>query len=89
MPPKFEEWKQRVDMLLDPKKEINICIAGKYTELDECYLSVIEATIHAGVHFDAKVDIYRLDTVAVQEQGEQYIADFFNTHDIKGLIVPG
>ena len=68
MPPKFDDWKLRVQTLVDPRQEVSICIAGKYTELDECYLSVIEATIHAGVYFDHKVNIQRLDTVAVETE---------------------
>ncbi len=87
--PKFETWKKKVEVLMNPQKTLNICLAGKYTELEDCYLSVVEACIHAWVHFDSKVEIIRLDTAEVEKKWEEYIALFFKEHAIKGVVVPG
>ena len=36
-----------VNNLLHPEHEINIAIAGKYTALDDSYISVVESLKHA------------------------------------------
>lgn len=59
-------WKKLVDKVVDPKNKINIWIAGKYTQLDDCYLSVLEALKHAGAHYDTKVNIEWIDTEKYQ-----------------------
>lgn len=56
------DWKERVHRLLAPSKEVNIAIAGKYTALDDAYISVVESLKHAGSANDTKVNIHRVDT---------------------------
>jgi CTP synthase len=87
--PSFDERKKKVQVILEPSKSLNICLAGKYTELEDCYLSVVEACAHAGVHFNTKVKIKRLDTSEVEKKGEEYIKAFFKENEIGGVIVPG
>lgn len=45
--PDMEVWKTLVDTLLHPEKTIHIALAGKYTQLNDSYLSVVEALQHA------------------------------------------
>ena len=40
-----------------PSKQVNIALVGKYVELRDAYLSVVEALGHGGIANDAKVEI--------------------------------
>src|SRR6266545_4623744 len=54
--PDFSEWNalvERIDAATDP---VSIAIVGKYVNLRDAYLSVIEALSHGGFHHGAEVD---------------------------------
>jgi CTP synthase len=42
-------WMQFVEKMLEAKKDIHVALVGKYTELEDAYLSIKEALIHASV----------------------------------------
>ncbi|MCB1247407.1 MAG: CTP synthase, partial [Acidimicrobiia bacterium] len=46
--PDLGAWKTMVDALLEPTPEVRIGIVGKYIDLPDAYLSVVEALRHAG-----------------------------------------
>src|SRR5207247_3451665 len=55
--PDFSEWNalvERIDAATDP---VSIALVGKYVNLRDAYLSVIEALRHGGFHPGAQVDI--------------------------------
>ena len=70
-----------------PSKTITIAIAGKYAEMPDAYLSVLESCKHAGAYLDTKVVIKWLLTEDIHT--EDQITQFIKEHDIKGFIVPG
>lgn len=70
-----------------PTYEIHIALAGKYAELPDAYLSVIESLKHAGAFCDTKVCIHRLLTEEVTSL--EHVADFVHTHNITACLVPG
>jgi len=43
----MENWKYLVNAIMNPIKTIHIALAGKYTNLTDSYMSVIEALQHA------------------------------------------
>ena len=45
------------DRIKNPKKTFKIAIAGKYTDLSDAYISVVESLKHAGYTHNAKIDI--------------------------------
>lgn len=49
------DWQKFVDNIVSPEKEIHIAIVGKYTELEDAYMSVREALVHAGAAHATKV----------------------------------
>ncbi len=61
-----------------------IAVVGKYTQLPDAYLSVIEALHHSGVFYDRHVDIRLVD-------GEELNEDNISTElaDTDGILVPG
>lgn len=82
----LEEWKAGVDKIKKAKEEVLIGLAGKYTELDDAYLSVIEATKSAGFYHDKKVKIEWIDTEKIEEQDEE---EWEKLKNCAGIVVPG
>jgi len=61
-----------------------IAVVGKYTQLPDAYLSVIEALHHSGVFYDCHVDIRLVDG---EELNEDNIAS--ELAGVDGILVPG
>ena len=49
------EWIKLNDRIKNPKQEFTIAIAGKYTDLSDAYISVVESLKHAGYTHSAKI----------------------------------
>ncbi len=51
------KWIKLNDRIKNPKQEFTIAIAGKYTDLSDAYISVVESLKHAGYTHSAKIKI--------------------------------
>ena len=77
-------WKKLVERDKNPKLSVTIGIVGKYTHLQDAYLSIKEALHHAAIKHDAKVDIRWVEAEDLERDGaEKYLSD------VNGIIVPG
>lgn len=74
-------WFNIINKGLNPKKEVTIAVAGKYSELKDAYKSIYESLNLAGMANDAKVNIKLLDT----EKGTS-LAQLKN---VCGILIPG
>jgi CTP synthase len=82
--PNLEPWRQIVDKLHNPTREINIALVGKYVELRESYKSLHESLVHGGIANDARVNIEWVDAEDIEKDGpEKYLLD------VHGVLVPG
>ncbi|HBO62093.1 MAG TPA: CTP synthase [Olsenella sp.] len=61
-----------------------IRVVGKYTQLPDAYLSIIEALHHSGVMFGRHVDIRLVDGEALGEDNVEEVLG-----DADGILVPG
>ena len=61
-----------------------IRVVGKYTQLPDAYLSIIEALHHSGVMFGRHVDIRLVDGEALGENNVEEVLG-----DADGILVPG
>jgi len=52
-------WKNITSKVLNPKKDVNIGIIGKYVNLKDAYKSLDEALIHGGISNNLKVNLKR------------------------------
>ncbi|MBI5629437.1 MAG: CTP synthase [Elusimicrobia bacterium] len=77
----LEHWNQFVARSKNPKHELNIALAGKYTDYKDAYKSVNEALAHGGIAHDAKICIRFLDTT--NPDIHKQVAD------VHGILVPG
>ena len=83
---KFATWEEGVERMKNAKEEIIIGLAGKYNELDDAYLSVIEATKSAGYYFDKRAVIEWIDTEKIELRDPEELAKLAK---VDGVIVPG
>ena len=63
---------------------VKIAVVGKYTQLPDAYLSVIEALHHAGVFYDRHVDVQLVDGESLDAQSVNEVLS-----DASGILVPG
>ena len=61
-----------------------IAVVGKYTQLPDAYLSVIEALHHSGVYYGRHVDINLIDGENLTEDDVEQVLG-----DADGILVPG
>ena len=64
--------------------KVKIAVVGKYTQLPDAYLSVIEALHHAGIFFDRHVDVQLVDGESLDETNVDEMLG-----DASGILVPG
>ena len=83
--PDNTEWQKMIDNIRSIGDEsVNIGIVGKYIQLEDSYLSVIESLHHAGFANKVKVNIKLIDceTINAETAPEKL-------KDLQGIIVPG
>ena len=82
--PDLDDWKEMVDSLRHPDKEVNIALVGKYTQLHDAYISVVEALKHGGIASRATVNLQWVDSELLNEENvDEVLAN------AQGIIVPG
>jgi CTP synthase len=82
--PDLSEWQALVRQIETATDPVNIAVVGKYVNLPDAYLSVIEALKHGGYHHGAEV---RIRWVASDEIASGDVEEVLGTDD--GILVPG
>lgn len=82
--PDLKEWQTMIDTWKHPEHEVTVALVGKYIQLHDAYISVVEALKHGGVANHAQVHIKWIDSETVTEENA---AQLFC--DVKGILVPG
>lgn len=82
--PNNTEWENMVEKIKKPKKYVTIGLVGKYVELHDAYLSVVEALSHGGLVHDAEV---RIKWISAMEVRRDRVQEIFG--DVDGILVPG
>lgn len=78
------EWKQLVDKVLNLSRKTKIGLVGKYVELQDAYISVVEALKHAGYANDSEIEVKWINAEHVtKENVSELLAD------VDGVLVPG
>ena len=78
------EWREMVERLLTPEREVRIAVVGKYVELPDAYLSIVEALTHGGIYHHAKV---KIEWVAAEELTPENVCT--RLAGCAGVLVPG
>lgn len=80
----MKDWQKLVDTVDNLKHEVTIALVGKYTKLQDAYLSVVEALKHGGYPISAKVNIKWVNSETLQKKDIPKVLE-----DVDGIIVPG
>jgi CTP synthase len=83
-PADLTDWRRLVDGIESASTPVRIGLVGKYNQLADAYLSVIEALNHAGAHHGGKVEVRWVDSERLtDEEAERELAA------CDGVLVPG
>ncbi|MBE8999854.1 CTP synthase [Nostoc sp. LEGE 12447] len=82
--PDLTQWQTLVQRLHTPKHELEIAIVGKYVQLSDAYLSVVEALNHAAISTYGKLRLRWVNSEDLENESAE-------THlgGVDGVVVPG
>ncbi len=79
----LSEWEAIVEAKQNPQAEVDIAMVGKYMDLKDSYISLVEALQHGGIHTRTRVNIHFIESTDLESQGLDCL------RDMDGLVVPG
>ena len=82
--PDLTDWKAMVEALRTPTCEVTIALVGKYVQLHDAYISVVEALKHGGISNRATVTVKWIDSETVTDENIDSCLK-----GVDGILVPG
>ena len=80
----LENWKALIHNLRNPGKPIKVALVGKYIDLGDAYLSVVEALRHACIEQKAFLDLKWVSAEMIEkESAEKFLTG------VDAIVVPG
>jgi CTP synthase len=80
----LDEWRDLVDQVQRPRKRLRIAVVGKYVELPDAYMSVLESLTHAGLWHDVDPEIVWVNAETVTPSELSRVL-----RTVSGIVVPG
>jgi CTP synthase len=80
-PPVLGRWREYIENLRRPDREITVAMCGKYTKLEDSYASIIESFNHCAAHLGCKIDLKWVETSDLE--------DLHELDGVDGVVVPG
>ncbi len=78
------EWEELVDRIHNLDYRITIALVGKYVELPDAYISIVEALKHAGFKYNCEVEINWICAEQIEEANAGALLG-----DVDAILVPG
>ena len=82
--PDLKDWCEMVECLRHPTQEVTVALVGKYIQLHDAYISVVEALKHGGIYSHTTVNIKWVDAETVTPDNVEELLG-----DVSGVLVPG
>ncbi len=82
--PDWTEWQALVNALQHERPSVKVALVGKYTELQDAYMSVREALRHAAISENVELDLKFIPSVDL-EKGHGWEV----LREVAGIVVPG
>jgi len=82
--PDLEEWRALVERIRSPRRTVRIALVGKYINLPDAYLSVIQALQHAGFHHLVDVEVVWVASDDLEDPASRSVLE-----TVDGVLVPG
>jgi CTP synthase len=83
--PDLDAWRRMVHNVKNPQRSLEVALVGKYTQLTDAYISVVEALKHAGAALNTSVKLRWINSENCTDQ-EQCKALLAGAH---AVVVPG
>jgi CTP synthase len=78
------EWNELVQRVKNPTGKVTIALVGKYVELKDAYISVIEALNHGGIANSVDVSVRWIHSENVNDESVATVLE-----GVDGILVPG
>src|SRR5699024_7066744 len=80
----MKEWNELVHKVRNLSNVIDIALVGKYVELPDAYLSLVESFKHAGIDLDTDIEVHWVDSEEFDKETihEKHVG-------VDGIVVPG
>ncbi|MBT8108007.1 MAG: CTP synthase [Gammaproteobacteria bacterium] len=82
-PADLSEWDEVVEMKRNPTAEVNVAMVGKYMDLKDSYISLVEALQHGGFHTRTNVNLHFIESTDLEADGLEVL------QSMDGIVVPG
>jgi CTP synthase len=82
--PNLSKWRNITSKVLNPKRDVNIGIIGKYINLKDAYKSLDEALVHGGISNNVRVKLERIDSEHLDPKKVEPLLK-----NISGVLIPG
>ena len=82
--PDLSDWERVVGNIASRNREVRIGLVGKYVQLHDAYLSVVEALNHSGFSLNAHVTIEWIDS---EELAKENVSE--RLKGLNGILIPG
>ncbi|CCC82436.1 CTP synthase [Thermoproteus tenax] len=69
-PSQLEDWRNFVDALTNPLNTVRVGMCGKYVELKDSYISIVEALRHAGASLRTRPELVWINSEDVERRPE-------------------
>ena len=83
-PSDMARWQELVTKLRNPGPAVKVALVGKYVQLNDAYLSVVEALRHACLDLDASLDLHWICAEQIESQGAEALLA-----GMDAVVVPG
>lgn len=82
--PDLNDWRQVVEKQKNLEKKVTVALVGKYVELHDAYISIVEALKHAGISISAEINIKWVNAEDIERLGANECLS-----DADAVLVPG
>ncbi|MCX5930628.1 MAG: CTP synthase [Cyanobacteria bacterium] len=80
----MQRWEALVQKLRNPGAAVKVALVGKYVQLNDAYLSVVEALRHACIDRDACLELHWISAEQIETQGAEALL-----LGMDAVVVPG
>ncbi|MDY6902049.1 MAG: CTP synthase [Cyanobacteriota bacterium] len=83
-PPDLQQWQTLVKRMYNPQHRVEIAIVGKYVQLSDAYLSVVEALRHAAIATRGELKIRWINSEELETEPAE-----IHLKGVDAIVVPG
>ena len=83
-PPDLSGWEALVKRVDDARDVVRVGLVGKYTQLEDAYLSVIESLNHGATHHGSRIEVRWIES-----EGLVNAEGLAELEDVDGILIPG